>query len=127
MDARLEAKIAVYLRRIQVADGGSALFHGGEFDISASVKGYFALKMIGDDPDRAAHAPGARGDPTARRSGPGQRLHARASGPVGVVGWRAVPVMPVEIILAPRWFPFHLDKISYWARTVIAPLLFSAR
>ena len=33
----------------------------------------------------------------------------------GIVPWRAVPVMPVEIMLLPRWFPFHLDKISYWA------------
>ena len=41
----------------------------------------------------------------------------------GVMPWRAVPVMPVEIMLLPRWFPFHLSKISYWARTVIAPLL----
>jgi squalene-hopene/tetraprenyl-beta-curcumene cyclase len=39
------------------------------------------------------------------------------------VPWRAVPVMPVEIMLLPRWFPFHLDKISYWSRTVIVPLL----
>ena len=31
--------------------------------------------------------------------------------------------MPVEIMLLPKWFPFHLDKISYWARTVIVPLL----
>ena len=31
--------------------------------------------------------------------------------------------MPVEIMLLPRWFPFHLDKISYWARTVLVPLL----
>ncbi|HTV38855.1 MAG TPA: squalene--hopene cyclase, partial [Xanthobacteraceae bacterium] len=23
----------------------------------------------------------------------------------------------------PKWFPFHLDKISYWSRTVIVPLL----
>ena len=37
--------------------------------------------------------------------------------------WRAVPVMPVEIMLLPRWFPFHLCKVSYWSRTVIAPLL----
>ena len=35
----------------------------------------------------------------------------------------SVPVMPVEIMLLPRWFPFHLDKVSYWARTVIVPLL----
>jgi squalene-hopene/tetraprenyl-beta-curcumene cyclase len=31
--------------------------------------------------------------------------------------------MPVEIMLLPKWFPFHLDKISYWSRTVIVPLL----
>ena len=31
--------------------------------------------------------------------------------------------MPVEIMLLPRWFPFHINKMSYWARTVIVPLL----
>ncbi len=41
----------------------------------------------------------------------------------GFLPWRSVPVMPVEIMLLPRWFPFHLDKISYWGRTVIVPLL----
>ena len=41
----------------------------------------------------------------------------------GILSWRAVPEMPVEIMLLPRWFPIHLDKISYWARTVIVPLL----
>src|SRR5665213_2948483 len=41
----------------------------------------------------------------------------------GVVSWAAVPRMPVEIILLPRWFPIHITKISYWARTVIVPLL----
>jgi squalene-hopene/tetraprenyl-beta-curcumene cyclase len=40
-----------------------------------------------------------------------------------IVSWRAVPVMPVEIMLLPKWFPFHLAKISYWGRTVIVPLL----
>ena len=41
----------------------------------------------------------------------------------GVLNWNSVPVMPVEIMLLPRWFPFHLTKISYWARTVLVPLL----
>ena len=41
----------------------------------------------------------------------------------GVMPWRSVPVMPVEIMLLPRWFPFHLSKVSYWARTVMVPLL----
>jgi len=41
----------------------------------------------------------------------------------GQVPWRAVPYIPVEIMLLPRWFPFHLDKVSYWSRTVMVPLL----
>src|SRR5579859_7323571 len=49
VDAELEAKIATYLRRRQGAHDGWPLFHDGDFDMSASVKAYFALKMIGDD------------------------------------------------------------------------------
>src|SRR5476651_680123 len=49
VNAALEAKVAAYLRRIQGAHGGWPLFHAGDFDMSASVKAYFALKMIGDD------------------------------------------------------------------------------
>ncbi|MGI4982327.1 MAG: squalene--hopene cyclase, partial [Janthinobacterium lividum] len=58
-DLALEAKIAVYLRRIQGAHGGWPLFHDGPLDISASVKAYFALKMIGDSID-APHMRRAR-------------------------------------------------------------------
>ena len=31
--------------------------------------------------------------------------------------------MPVEIMSLPNWFPFHINKVSYWSRTVIVPLL----
>jgi len=41
----------------------------------------------------------------------------------GETGWANVPTVPVELILLPRWFPIHLSKMSYWARTVIVPLL----
>src|ERR1700676_1752998 len=47
----LERKIGVYLRRIQGEHGGWPLYHGGALDVSATVKAYFALKMIGDDVD----------------------------------------------------------------------------
>src|ERR1044072_3224932 len=55
----LERKIGIYLRRIQGAHGGWPLYHEGAFDISATVKAYFALKMIGDDID-APHMVRAR-------------------------------------------------------------------
>src|SRR6185437_4557279 len=47
----LEAKIANYLRRTQGNHGGWPLVQDGPFDMSASVKSYFALKMIGDSVD----------------------------------------------------------------------------
>jgi squalene-hopene/tetraprenyl-beta-curcumene cyclase len=123
VDAALEAKIATYLRRIQRADGGWPLFHDGDFDMSASVKAYFALKMIGHSPD-ADHMRRAR-EAILRRGG---AINANVFTRVllaqyDIVSWRAVPVMPVEIMLLPKWFPFHLSKISYWGRTVIVPLL----
>src|SRR6202050_1566250 len=58
VDAALEAKIAVYLRRVQGAHGGWPLFHDGDFDMSASVKAYFGLKMIRDSLD-SPHMVGA--------------------------------------------------------------------
>ena len=73
---------------------------------------------------RAAHAARARGDPRARRRARRQRVHPRrCSRSSACCRGARVPVMPVEIMLLPRWFPFHLDKMSYWARTVIVPLL----
>src|SRR6266850_6652758 len=58
-DATLEKKIANYLHRIQGSHGGWPLFHDGPFNISASVKAYFALKAVGDAPD-APHMRRAR-------------------------------------------------------------------
>ena len=40
----------------------------------------------------------------------------------GQIPWRGVPFIPPEIMLFPKWFPFHLDKVSYWSRTVMVPL-----
>ncbi len=122
-DTALEQAIAVYLRRIQGAHGGWPLFHDGAFDLSASVKAYFALKMIGDDPD-APHMARARGAILAAGGAERSNVFTRAQLALyGEVPWRAVPVMPVEIMLLPRRFPFHLDRVSYWSRTVIVPLL----
>ena len=122
-DPALEAKIAAYLRRTQGAHSGWPLFHDGDFDISASVKAYFALKMIGDRAD-APHMQRARKAIWAHGGAGRSNVFTRALLALyGMVSWRAVPAMPVEIMLLPRWFPFHLDKVSYWARTVLTPLL----
>ena len=121
--ADLERKIGVYLRRIQGGHGGWPLFQDGDFDMSASVKAYFALKIIGDDIN-APHMVRAR-EAMRSRGGAGRAnvFTKIMLALFGFIPWRALPVMPVEIMLLPKWFPFHLDKISYWSRTVIVPLL----
>jgi squalene-hopene/tetraprenyl-beta-curcumene cyclase len=122
-DEELERKIGVYLRRIQGDHGGWPLFHAGAFDMSASVKAYFALKMIGDSVN-APHMQRAR-EAILKRGGAAEiNVFTRVLLALyGILPWSAVPTMPVEIMLLPKWFPFHIDKISYWARTVIVPLL----
>jgi len=119
----LEQKIARYLRRIQLENGGWPLFTDGAMDVSASVKAYFALKMIGDD-ENAEHMARARQAILGAGGAEAVNVFTRVLLALfGVVTWHAVPMMPVEIMLLPRWFPFHLSKVSYWARTVIVPLL----
>jgi squalene-hopene/tetraprenyl-beta-curcumene cyclase len=119
----LERKIGVYLRRIQADHGGWPLFHGGAFDISATVKAYFALRMIGDLPD-APHMAKARKAILAHGGAGKTNVFTRILLALyGETSWGNVPTVPVELILLPRWFPIHLSKMSYWARTVIVPLL----
>ena len=119
----LERKIGVYLRRIQGAHGGWPLYHEGAFDISATVKAYFALKMIGDEID-APHMARAREAIRARGGAIKANVFTRILLCLyGETPWANVPTVPPELILLPRWFPIHLSKMSYWARTVIVPLL----
>ena len=87
------------------------------------MKAYFALKAIGDDPD-APHMRRAREAILAAGGAERTNVFTRAQLALfGQVPWRAVPVMPLEIMHLPLWFPFHLSKVSYWSRTVIVPLL----
>jgi squalene-hopene/tetraprenyl-beta-curcumene cyclase len=123
VDAVLEAKIAKYLRRTQGAHGGWALVHDGAFDMSASVKAYFALKMIGESVD-APHMARAREAILSRGGGIHSNVFTRFMlAMFGVMTWKSVPVLPVEIMLLPMWSPFHINKISYWARTTMVPLM----
>jgi squalene-hopene/tetraprenyl-beta-curcumene cyclase len=122
-DPELERKIGVYLRRIQGGHGGWSLFHGGAFDISASVKAYFCLKMIGDSPD-APHMARARAAILAQGGALRASVFTRILlAEFGELSWGDVPTIPVELVLLPRWFPIHLARMSYWARTFIVPML----
>ncbi|KXV56731.1 squalene--hopene cyclase [Acetobacter tropicalis] len=124
IDDALEQKIGNYLRRIQSADhGGWPLYHNGKFDLSASVKAYFALKAVGDDIN-APHMRRAR--EAILDHGGAERTNVFTRCQLALFGdapWRATPVMPVELMLLPRKAFFSVWNMSYWSRTVVAPLL----
>src|SRR6201996_1310257 len=91
VDAALEAKIGAYLRRIQGAHGGWPLFADGDLDVSATVKAYFALKMIGDSID-AEHMRRAREALRARGGAERANVFTRIMlGLFGIITSRAVP------------------------------------
>jgi squalene-hopene/tetraprenyl-beta-curcumene cyclase len=122
IDAALEAKIANHLRARQAEHGGWPLYHNGELDLSCTVKAYYALKLAGDKVN-APHMVKARAAILERGGAAKANVFTRiALALFGELPWRGVPYIPVEIMLLPKWFPFHIDKVSYWSRTVMVPL-----
>ncbi len=115
-------RIADGLRRQQRPDGTWGQYPGADMDLSATVKGYFALKLMGDAAD-APHMRRAR--EAVRVAGGAEQVNTFSNfylACLGQVSWNAVPAIPPEIIFLPRWFYFHLTKVSAWTRTMILPL-----
>lgn len=122
IDDERQERMARYIRRNQMEEGGWPLYYGGEIDLSCTVKAYYALKLAGDDIE-AEHMVRARQAVLNRGGAARANVFTRiAMAQFGQVPWRAVPFIPVEIMLLPRWFPFHLNKVAYWSRTVMVPL-----
>ena len=122
IDEQLQGRIANYLRSRQNKDGSYPLFTHGPGDISCSVKVYFALKMVGDSVD-SPHMANLRAWILQQGGAAKANVFTRiALAMFKQLPWRGVPFIPPEIMLFPKWFPFHLDKVSYWSRTVMVPL-----
>ena len=121
-DPRRIAKLANYIRRKQLPDGGWNIYPGGPAELNATVKAYFALKLAGDSAD-APHLAGAR-DKVHELGG----LEATNSftrfylALVGAVGWEMVPAIPPELMLLPNWFYLNIYEMSSWTRCIVIPL-----
>ena len=122
IDDATERRIASYLRRRQGKHGGWPLFHDGDFNLSASVKAYYALKLVGDDP-QAGHMRRAREAILTHGGAARTNVFARIQLALfEQVPWRAAPWIRPEAMLMPKWAFFHIEKVSYWSRTVMVPL-----
>jgi len=114
--------MANYLRRLQNADGGWSLYPGGAADLSGTVKAYFALKLMGDDPS-APHLRKAR--QLILTLGGAERCNSFTKfyfAALGQISYDACPSIPPEIVFLPKWFYFNLYNVSAWTRTMILPL-----
>ncbi|MGD0232307.1 MAG: squalene--hopene cyclase [Syntrophorhabdales bacterium] len=122
MDKERDAKIANHILKHQRPDGTWAIYKGGRGDVSTTVEAYFALKLAGHSAQ----------DPRLIRA----REFIIASGGVekarfftkiflalfNQYDWKAIPSVPVEIVLLPPWFPLNIYNFSSWARATFVPL-----
>ncbi len=116
------AKLANYVRRRQLADGGWSTFPGGPSELNATAKAYFALKLAGDSPD-ARHMTLAR--EAVHRLGGLERSNSYVRfylALVGAVGWELVPAIPPELMLLPNWFYLNIYEMSSWTRGIVIPM-----
>ena len=120
-DERIE-QIARTLRAQQLDTGGWAIYPGGPPDPSSSVKAYFVLKLVGDDPESE---PMVRAREAIRGLGGIARANSFTKIYLAIFGqwpWSRVPAVPPELILTPRWFLLNIREMSAWSRAIVVPL-----
>ncbi|PSH03301.1 MAG: squalene--hopene cyclase [Acidobacteria bacterium] len=121
-DERRFQQCADEILRHQNEDGGWPNYTGGPSNVTISVKAYFALKMCGylpDDPRMALARErilALGGVPACNTYG---KLYLCA---LGQYDYDAVPAIPPEIVLFPKWFWFNIYEISSWSRVMLIPL-----
>jgi len=115
-------KLANYVRRRQLEDGGWNIYYGGPSELNATIKAYVALRLAGDAPEddhmrRAVARVHELGGLECANSY--TRLYLAL---VGAVGWDMVPAIPPELMLLPNWFAINIYEMSSWTRGIVIPL-----
>ncbi len=122
VDAVLQEKCIAHIRRRQLPDGGWAIYEDGPSEINATIKAYLALKLAGHPPTQPWMQE-ARA--AALRLGGIPRMNTYSKLYLALLGqfpWEQLPTVPPEMILFPKWFPFHLCEMSSWSRAMLVPL-----
>ena len=122
VDDAIQKRCVQHILKRQLPDGGWNIYHGGPSEINASVKAYFALKLAGYSADLPfmEHARA-----TILRLGGIPRLNTFSKLYLALLGqfpWKYLPTIPVEMLLLPKWAPFHIYRMSSWSRAMIVPL-----
>src|SRR6516225_9490967 len=119
--SRMERAVPEIIRH-QNEDGGWPIYAGGPSNVSASVKAYFALKLMGYTQE---HPVMARARTCILALGGVTECNTFTKIYLCFLGqydWEAVPAVPPELVLFPNWFWFNIYEISSWSRAILVPL-----
>jgi squalene-hopene/tetraprenyl-beta-curcumene cyclase len=122
IDAAVQERCVRHILKRQLPDGGWNIYYGGPSEINACVKAYFALKLAGVSAD-APFMKDARAN--ILRLGGIPQMNTFSKLYLALMGqfpWKYLPTIPVEMVLLPKWAPFHIYKMSSWSRAMLVPL-----
>src|ERR1700723_3804157 len=122
LDSPKVAKLANYIRKKQLPDGGWNIFEGGPSELNATIKAYIALRLAGQP---ASHPDLVRAKDKVIELGgiEGTNSYVRFYlAMVGAVDWSIVPSIPPELMLLPDWVPINIYEMSSWTRGIVIPL-----
>ena len=108
--------------RYQNEDGSWSIYPGGPGNISLAVKCYFACKLMGmsaEEPLMVKARTWIRAHGGVVKCNTFTKIYLCA---LGQYDYDAVPAIPPEIVLAPKWFYFNIYEISSWSRAILVPL-----
>ncbi len=115
-------KACRYILEQERAEGGWAIYPGGPFDLGASVKAYYALKLVGfavDDPVMVRNREAILAAGGAHYCNSFTRFYLAL---LGQIGYEDTPCVPPELQFVPSWIGFSLSAMSSWTRTIVVPL-----
>ncbi len=115
-------KACRYMLDQERPEGGWAIYPGGPFDLGATVKAYFALKLVGyptDDPVMVRNREAILAAGGAQSCNSFTRFYLAI---LGQIDYDDTPSVPPELLFLPRWFFLSLSRMSSWTRTIVVPL-----
>jgi squalene-hopene/tetraprenyl-beta-curcumene cyclase len=115
-------RAAEQIRRRQNKDGGWSIYAGGPSNISASVKAYFAFKLMDWSVE---HPVMVKAREWILEHGGVVQCNTFTKLYLCFFGqyeYDAVPAIPPEIVLFPKWCYFNIYEISSWSRAILVPL-----
>ena len=118
----LAVRLCRYLLDQRLPDGGWAIYPGGPFDLSASVKAYFALKLVGvptDRPEMVRVRERILEGGGARSCNSFTRFYLAL---LGQISYDDCPYVPPELVLLPTRLGISIYDMSSWTRTMVVPL-----